>query len=74
MRMAFLKSPWPAHWGRNQRSNATMAVAVVAMILVLWLLARLVALAPEPIGVRADLLLTIVDALRTTNAVYLGRP
>jgi hypothetical protein len=33
-----------------------------------------VALAPEPIGVRADLLLTIVDALRTTNAVYLGRP
>jgi Protein of unknown function (DUF2785) len=32
-----------------------------------------VALAPEPIGVRADLLLAIVDALRTTNAIYLGR-
>ncbi len=31
-----------------------------------------VALAPEPIDVRADLLLTIVDALRTTNAAYLG--
>ncbi len=30
-----------------------------------------VALAPEPVGVRADLLLAIVDALRTTNAVYL---
>jgi hypothetical protein len=30
-----------------------------------------VALAPEPIGVRADLLLTLVDALRTTNAPYL---
>jgi hypothetical protein len=32
-----------------------------------------VALAPEPIDVRADLLLTIVDALRTTNAVHLAR-
>jgi hypothetical protein len=31
-----------------------------------------VALAPEPVDVRADLLLTIVDALRTTNAAYLG--
>ena len=52
--MAILKSPWPAHWGRKQRSNATMAVAVVAMMLVLWLLARLVALAPEPIGSNAQ--------------------
>ncbi len=33
-----------------------------------------VALAPEPIDVRADLLLTIVDALRTTNATYLAAP
>jgi hypothetical protein len=32
-----------------------------------------VALAPEPIDVRADLLLELVDALRTTNAVYLRR-
>jgi hypothetical protein len=31
-----------------------------------------VALAPEPIDVRADLLLTIMDALRTTNAAYLA--
>jgi hypothetical protein len=31
-----------------------------------------VALAPEPIDVRADLLLAIVDALRTTNATYLS--
>jgi hypothetical protein len=31
-----------------------------------------VALAPEPVAVRADLLLSIVDALRTTNAVYLA--
>jgi hypothetical protein len=32
-----------------------------------------VALAPEPIDVRADLLLELVAALRTTNAAYLGR-
>jgi hypothetical protein len=31
-----------------------------------------VALAPEPIDVRADLLLAIVDALRVTNATYLA--
>jgi hypothetical protein len=33
-----------------------------------------VALAPEPVGIRADLLLAIVDVLRTTNAVYLRPP
>jgi ABC-type amino acid transport system permease subunit len=52
--MAFFRSPWPAHWGRKQRSNASMGVAVVAMVLVLWLLAHLVALAPEPIGSNAQ--------------------
>jgi hypothetical protein len=31
-----------------------------------------VALAPEPVDVRADLLLELVSALRTTNAAYLG--
>jgi hypothetical protein len=31
-----------------------------------------VAFAPEPIDVRADLLLELVSALRTTNATYLG--
>jgi hypothetical protein len=33
-----------------------------------------VALAPEPIGVRADLLLSLVDSLRTSNAAYLTAP
>ena len=33
-----------------------------------------VALAPEPITIRADLLLSIVDALRTTNPHYLRMP
>ena len=32
-----------------------------------------VALAPEPIDVRADLLLELVAALRSTNASYLRR-
>lgn len=61
--MRVFKSPWPAHWGRKQRSNATMAVAVVAMILVLWLLARLVALAPEPVGSNAE---AFADGARRT--------
>ena len=61
--MAFLKSPWPAQWGRKQRSNATMAVAVAAMLTVLWLLARLVALAPEPIGSNAQ---AFADGARVT--------
>jgi hypothetical protein len=30
-----------------------------------------IALAPEPIGVRADLLLAVMDALRTTNPASL---
>jgi hypothetical protein len=31
-----------------------------------------IALAPEPIGVRADLLLAVMDSLRATNKPYLG--
>jgi hypothetical protein len=33
-----------------------------------------IALAPEPIGIRADLLLAVMDALRTTNATYIAGP
>jgi hypothetical protein len=33
-----------------------------------------IALAPEPIGVRADLLLAVMDALRTTNRAYAVAP
>ena len=61
--MSFLRSPWPAAWGRKQRSNATMGVAVVGMIVLLWLLARLVALAPEPIGSNAQ---AFADGARVT--------
>jgi polar amino acid transport system permease protein len=61
--MAAFRSPWPTHWGRKQRSNATMGVAVVAMIAVLWGLARLVALAPEPVGGNAQ---AFADGARVT--------
>ena len=45
---------WPRAWSRERRSSASMAASVVAMMVVLWLLARLVALAPEPIGSNAQ--------------------
>jgi len=44
---------WPAGWSRQQRSSATMAAAVVALVLLLWLLHLPLALAPEPIGPNA---------------------
>jgi len=47
-------SPWPAGWSRQRRSAATMAASVFGMIVVLWGLARVVALAPEPIGSNAQ--------------------
>jgi polar amino acid transport system permease protein len=61
--MGMLRSPWPAAWSRKQRSNATMGVAVVGMVVLLWLLARLVALAPEPIGSNAQ---AFADGARAT--------
>ncbi|MBC7665696.1 MAG: amino acid ABC transporter permease [Caulobacter sp.] len=67
--MSFLRSPWPAAWGRKQRSNATMGVAVVGMIVLLWLLARLVALAPEPIGSNAQ---AFADGARVTVELTVG--
>jgi len=48
------RSPWPRAWSRERRSTATMASAVVLMLVVLWGLARLVAFAPEPIGSNAQ--------------------
>jgi polar amino acid transport system permease protein len=48
------RSPWPASWSRQQRSSATMITAVLAMMLVLWLLATPLSWAPEPIGNNAQ--------------------
>lgn len=41
---------WPQHWSRQQRSSATIAVASVLLIVLLWLMAMPMALAPDPIG------------------------
>jgi polar amino acid transport system permease protein len=41
---------WPAAWNRKQRSSATMVTSAVVLVLLLWLLAIPLSLAPEPIG------------------------
>ena len=52
--MAFALSVWPAGWSRQLRSSATMAAAGVVLVLLLWLMAIPLALAPEPIGNNAQ--------------------
>ena len=47
-------SLWPASWGRQQRSTATMITAGIAILLVLWLMAKPLSYAPEPIGPNAQ--------------------
>jgi polar amino acid transport system permease protein len=45
---------WPAGWSRLARSNATLVAASAALVLVLWGMARVLALAPDPIGPNAQ--------------------
>lgn len=45
---------WPLSWSRQQRSSATIAVASVLLVLLLWLMAIPMAMAPEPIGNNAQ--------------------
>lgn len=45
---------WPQSWSRQQRSSATIAVASVILILLLWLMAIPMAWAPNPIGNNAQ--------------------
>jgi polar amino acid transport system permease protein len=45
---------WPSAWSRQRRSTATIVVASVALVLVMWLLAIPLASAPEPIGPAAE--------------------
>jgi polar amino acid transport system permease protein len=49
-----LLTVWPATWSREQRSSATIATALVALVLVLWLIALPLGWAPEPIGSNAQ--------------------
>jgi polar amino acid transport system permease protein len=54
---------WPQSWSRQQRSSATIAVASVVLILLLWLMAIPMAMAPEPIGNNAQ---AFADGSRVT--------
>ncbi len=67
--MQRLLSIWPAAWGREQRSSATLLAAAALLMLLLWLIGDLLAWAPEPIagnarlfasGSRVTVLLTLV--------------
>ena len=46
-------SLWPAGWSRPRRSLATIVAATLALLATLWVAARLIALAPAPIGPNA---------------------
>ncbi|HEU0202184.1 MAG TPA: amino acid ABC transporter permease [Burkholderiaceae bacterium] len=45
---------WPAAWNRKQRSSATMVTSAIVLVMLLWLLAIPLSLAPEPIGNNAQ--------------------
>jgi len=45
---------WPRGWSREQRSTATIVAASIALVLVMWLIAKPLALLPEPIGPVAE--------------------
>lgn len=76
--MSSNRSIWPRHWAREQRSSAAMLSATVAMLVVLWLLAIPVSLAPAPIGnnaqyfaegSRTTVLLTVISGVA---GVFMG--
>lgn len=45
---------WPAGWTRQKKSQASIVTASMALVLVLWVAAKLIAFAPEPIGPNAE--------------------
>ncbi|CAM3528823.1 amino acid ABC transporter permease [Paracidovorax anthurii] len=58
-----LTALWPRHWGRSQRSNATLVSALVLMVLALALLGHALSFLPDPIGPNAQ---AFADGARTT--------
>lgn len=52
--MSAVLALWPSGWTRQQRSTATIVASSVALVLVMWLIARPLALLPEPIGPAAE--------------------
>jgi polar amino acid transport system permease protein len=67
--MSGLLSLWPRGWSREQRSTATVAVAGVALVAFMWLVARPLALLPEPIGPAAE---EFADGTRVTVQLTLA--
>ncbi len=45
---------WPRAWPRERRSSATIVLAALLLVAFMWLLGRLLAFAPEPIGPAAE--------------------
>jgi polar amino acid transport system permease protein len=41
---------WPRAWTRERRSSATIALAAVLLVGILWSMGKVLSLAPEPIG------------------------
>jgi polar amino acid transport system permease protein len=52
--MNALHVTWPRGWSREQRSTATIVVAALALAAFMWLVAKPLALMPEPIGPAAQ--------------------
>ncbi len=52
--MSAVLALWPSGWTRQQKSTATIVAASVVLVLVMWLIARPLALLPEPIGPAAE--------------------
>jgi polar amino acid transport system permease protein len=49
-----IPSVWPASWGREGRSTATIVAASAALVLVMWLIATPLGWMPDPIGPAAQ--------------------
>jgi len=45
---------WPRRWPRERRSSATIALAAVVLLAIMWAMGRVLAFAPEPIGGAAE--------------------
>jgi len=52
--MTGLLALWPSGWSRERRTTATILLASVLLVLVMWLISKPLALLPEPIGPAAD--------------------
>ena len=45
---------WPRRWSRERRSAVTVVLASVVLVVFMWVVGKLLAFAPEPIGGAAD--------------------